>query len=99
MLASRGNHLKVVNLLLAREPNVNIVDYHGLSALATAAREGYTEVARTLIDAGAFVNLVDRFGNSILGSGKSSHEWCLLLNHHICLQLFVAGISTLYECS
>jgi ankyrin repeat protein len=62
--------LKVANLLLAREPNVNIVDYHGLSALATAAREGYTEVARTLIDTGAFVNIVDRFGNSILASGK-----------------------------
>jgi uncharacterized protein YuzB (UPF0349 family) len=40
MLATRGNHLKVVEHLFSRDPNVNIVDYNGLSALGIAAREG-----------------------------------------------------------
>jgi ankyrin repeat protein len=40
MLATRGNHIKVAEMLLARDPNVNIVDYNGLSALGIAAREG-----------------------------------------------------------
>ena len=40
MLATRGNYIPVVEALLAREPNVNIVDYNGLSALGIAAREG-----------------------------------------------------------
>jgi ankyrin repeat protein len=40
MLATRGNYISVVEALLEREPNVNIVDYNGLSALGIAAREG-----------------------------------------------------------
>jgi ankyrin repeat protein len=41
MLASRGNYGKLVDTLLSREPNVNIVDYNGLSALGIASREVY----------------------------------------------------------
>jgi ankyrin repeat-rich membrane spanning protein len=58
--------------LLKREPNVNVVDYNGLSALGIASREGYTKIAEELIHAGAFVNLADRYGNSILASAVRS---------------------------
>jgi ankyrin repeat-rich membrane spanning protein len=56
MLATRGCHFKVVEALLSREPNVNVVDYNGLSALAISAREGYIEIAQALINSGAYVN-------------------------------------------
>lgn len=56
MLATRGCHLKVVEALLSREPNVNVVDQNGLSALAIAAREGYIEIAQLLVNSGAYVN-------------------------------------------
>lgn len=90
MLATRGNYIQVVELLLSREPNVNVVDYNGLSALGIAAREGrftwdedefekrsenlkgYTEIAGMLLQSGAFVNTIDRFGNSILASAVRS---------------------------
>jgi ankyrin repeat protein len=56
MLATRGCHLKVVEALLSRDPNVNVVDYNGLSALAISSREGYIEIAQALITSGAYVN-------------------------------------------
>jgi ankyrin repeat protein len=56
MLATRGCHLRVAEAILSREPNVNVVDYNGLSALAVAAREGYVEIAQLLINSGAYVN-------------------------------------------
>uniref|UniRef100_A0A0M3HIQ7 ANK_REP_REGION domain-containing protein n=1 Tax=Ascaris lumbricoides TaxID=6252 RepID=A0A0M3HIQ7_ASCLU len=47
-------------MLLAREPNVNVTDQNGLSALSIAAREGYFEIAEMLIQSGAYVNVIDR---------------------------------------
>ena len=39
MLATRGNYTKVVEVLLSYQPNVNLVDNNGLSALGISARE------------------------------------------------------------
>lgn len=98
MLAVRGCHFKVVEAILSRDPNVNVVDYNGLSALTVAAREGYIEIAKALINSGAYVNTgcfpskhctrhdsVDRFGNSILASAVRSgniHLVRMLLEKH-----------------
>jgi ankyrin repeat protein len=61
MLATRGCHLRVVEAILSRDPNVNVVDYNGLSALAVAAREGYVDVSQHLINSGAYVNTGKEF--------------------------------------
>ncbi|VDK27994.1 unnamed protein product [Anisakis simplex] len=59
-------------MILSREPNVNVTDQNGLSALSIAAREGYFEIAEQLMQCGAYVNVSDRFGNSILASAVRS---------------------------
>lgn len=43
-----------------------------MSALGIAAREGYIDIAQILIQNGAFVNTIDRFGNSILANAVRS---------------------------
>ena len=72
MMATRGNYQNVVDILLSREPNINVADQvrphpsfpvllqNGLTALGIAAREGYIGICELLIHAGAFVNQVDR---------------------------------------
>lgn len=61
MLATRGNFIQVVELLLTREPNVNVADQNGLTALGMAARDGYADICESLINSGAFVNQCDRY--------------------------------------
>lgn len=72
MLAVRGCHHRVVEMILSREPNVNVVDYNGLSALGSAAREGYVQIAQALLHCHAYVNIIDRYGNSILANAVRS---------------------------
>ncbi|PAV64255.1 hypothetical protein WR25_13293 [Diploscapter pachys] len=72
MMATRGNYVGVVDLLLTREPNVNVTDNNGLSALSMAAREGYGDICQSLINGDAYVNHIDRFGNPILISAVRS---------------------------
>ena len=52
-----GNHVDVVSLILECRPNVNAVDKDGCSALTIACKEGYTEIAQALLNAGAYINI------------------------------------------
>lgn len=57
----------------------------GMTALSIAAKECYAEVALVLLEAGAWVNVVDRSGDSILlGAVKAGNLAVtnLLLQHH-----------------
>lgn len=63
MLATRGNHIKIVEVLMAREPNLNTVDYNGLSALGIAAREGYKILLNLLIVAKDIPKLLECYFN------------------------------------
>jgi ankyrin repeat-rich membrane spanning protein len=62
-VATAGNHVEVVKLLLDHKPNVNALDKDGCSALTLACKEGFHEVAVTLINYGAYINISVRLAN------------------------------------
>lgn len=74
-MATLGNHLEVVLLLLEHKPNVNALDKDGCTALAIACREGHHEIANALLNAGAYVNIQDRAGDTnLIHAVKGGHR-------------------------
>ena len=59
-MAAKGGYSDVVTALLERNPNVNAVDKDGYTALTWAAKEGYCEIAYSVLLREAYVNLPDR---------------------------------------
>lgn len=57
LVATQGNYEEVVNLLLDHKPNVNALDKDGCSALTIACKEGYYEIATSLMSTGAYINI------------------------------------------
>ena len=57
ILATTGNFVDVVHLLLEHKPNVNAVDKDGCTALTIACKEGFHDIVLALIAAGAYINL------------------------------------------
>lgn len=57
IVATYGNHVDVVNLLLEHRPNVNALDKDGCSPLTIACKEGFYEIATALLSAGAYINI------------------------------------------
>lgn len=51
LIATAGNHVEVVNVLLEHKPspNVNALDKDGYTALATACKEGFNDIAQALL--------------------------------------------------
>ena len=75
LVATLGNHVDVVMLLLEHKPNVNALDKDGCTALAIAAREGYHEIASALLNAGAYINIQDRAGDTnLIHAVKGGHR-------------------------
>lgn len=74
-MATLGNHVDVVLLLLEHKPNVNALDKDGCTALALACREGHHEIASALLNAGAYVNIQDRAGDTnLIHAVKGGHR-------------------------
>jgi len=74
-VATLGNHVEVVSLLLEHKPNVNALDKDGCTALAIACREGHHEIANALLNAGAYVNIQDRVGDTnLIHAVKGGHR-------------------------
>jgi len=74
-VATLGNHVEVVSLLLEHKPNVNALDKDGCTALAIACREGHHEIANALLNAGAYVNIQDRAGDTnLIHAVKGGHR-------------------------
>lgn len=69
LVATQGNHVDVVTLLLEHKPNVNALDKDGCSALTIACKEGYQEIANALISAGAYINV--QVGSQLRSAFKS----------------------------
>lgn len=44
-------------MLLEHKPNVNALDKDGCTALTLACKEGYHEIAVSLINSGAYINM------------------------------------------
>ena len=61
LVATRGNHIEAVQHILEKSPNVNSVDRDGMTALAIACKEGYSEIAFKLLSSGAYTNLQVRY--------------------------------------
>ena len=57
LVATQGNHEEVVNLLLEYRPNVNALDKDGCSALTLACKDGFYEIALSLVNAGTYINI------------------------------------------
>lgn len=75
LVATLGNHVEVVSLLLEHRPNVNALDKDGCTALAIACREGHHEIANALLNAGAYVNIQDRAGDTnLIHAVKGGHR-------------------------
>lgn len=60
IVAVRGGFKELVKEILKRNPNMNMTDKDGNTALMIAAIEGYTEIVQDLLDAGTYVNIPDR---------------------------------------
>ncbi len=57
--AAFNGDLSLVQELIQKVPDVNVVDEHGMSALHFAANAGHLEVVNVLLAANADVNAVD----------------------------------------
>lgn len=56
-ICTLGNHFEIVQMLLEYKPNVNALDKDGYTALAIACKEGYYDIALSLINSGAYINV------------------------------------------
>lgn len=57
LVASQGDHLETVLILLKNKPNLNLVGQNKYSALHFAIKNGSADIAVFLIEAGANLSL------------------------------------------
>ncbi|KAG8319111.1 hypothetical protein J6590_098338 [Homalodisca vitripennis] len=75
LVATMGNHVEVVNLLLESKPNVNALDKDGCTALTIACKEGFHDIAVALLNVGAYINIQDRSGDTnLIHAVKGGHR-------------------------
>jgi ankyrin repeat protein len=75
-MAAGGGHTAIVVLLLGQEGyEINAVTKDGCTALHYAAREGYIQTVKELVDRGASLNMEDIGGNTALDlATKHEHQ-------------------------
>ena len=66
VVASSCGHTRIVEILLRKGAQVNLLDSGGNSALICASSEGHTETVKLLLDHGAQVNFEHNKGFSVL---------------------------------
>ena len=59
-LASQGNHVEVLRLLLEAGADKNFATKTGITALMHASQEGHVEVSRLLLEAGTGKNSINK---------------------------------------
>uniref|UniRef100_A0A915HFM0 KAP NTPase domain-containing protein n=1 Tax=Romanomermis culicivorax TaxID=13658 RepID=A0A915HFM0_ROMCU len=74
IVAAKGQHVEIVELLLTVNPNVNTLDQDGMTALAYATQAANAKLTEMLLEAGAYVNIVDRKKESILMKAVKSGQ-------------------------
>ncbi|KAJ3109172.1 hypothetical protein HDU97_008571 [Phlyctochytrium planicorne] len=70
-IASCHGFIKIVEILLDKEANIDEVDSDGATSLAVAALNGHAEVVEKLISYGAAVNTKDKKGRTPLWNASS----------------------------
>lgn len=66
MMAAQANNIRVLEYLLSKGANVNLVNDIGNTALIIAAEEGHIRCAKALVKAQADVNIQNRYGQTAL---------------------------------
>eukprot|EP00754_Rhynchopus_humris_P028449 Rhum_TRINITY_DN15155_c1_g7::Rhum_TRINITY_DN15155_c1_g7_i1::g.140779::m.140779 len=81
LLAARGGHASLCEVLLSREAKVDPVNSFGSTPLVCAASNNHLGVARLLLDRGANVNHRTRLGSTpLIKAAAAGHkEMCALL--------------------
>jgi tetratricopeptide (TPR) repeat protein len=79
MMAACQGHVKVVDLLLGHNAQVNLQDTFGFSSLMFAAERGHTDVAKLLIEKGANLDLLSQESMTAIDYAKR-HSHCEIVN-------------------
>ena len=58
--AAAKGYVDIVNFLIEKGANVNVIDKHGTSALEFATKKGYKEITTLLIEAGAGAGVISK---------------------------------------
>lgn len=77
-------------MLLEHKPNINCLDKDGSTALAIACKEGFQEIASSLISAGGYLNSQDKNGDTpLINAVKGNHRGIVenLLKKHADIDL------------
>jgi hypothetical protein len=78
-IAADQGSLSIVQLLLQHHPWVDRRCCDGPTALGSAAKHGYTDIARVLLKAGADPTVVSEFGNPAEIARRNGHNETALL--------------------
>lgn len=80
MVAAAGGHKAIVDLLLAREAEVNAVDLWGVNPLYLAVLHAHVDIVKRLVEAGSDINHQNRQGSTVL------HCVCTEIKDEVCFQ-------------
>eukprot|EP01012_Entosiphon_sulcatum_P033590 TRINITY_DN42526_c0_g1_i1.p1 TRINITY_DN42526_c0_g1~~TRINITY_DN42526_c0_g1_i1.p1 ORF type:complete len:200 (+),score=27.03 TRINITY_DN42526_c0_g1_i1:110-709(+) len=83
LLATKLNHVQIVQTLLRHNADPNIPDSQGFTPLHVAAREGREDVAKLLVSHGSNLEAPDRMG-------KTPYFWAKENNHREIMALLPA---------
>lgn len=76
--SAEGDVERVKKLLDSKEANVDLCDYDKRTSCHLAASEGKLDMLKLLVDRGAQVNLMDRWGNRCLNDAlRGNHQECI----------------------
>lgn len=64
--AIRGDNPSLIQEMLEKGMDVNIIDYFGRTALILAMKKGHKEIVNRLVESTPNINIIDNFGNTAL---------------------------------
>lgn len=74
MLATKNNHLIIVQKLLQAKASINLCDASGKSAFYISGMLGYVDIGKLLLEYGAYHDIFDHDGMSVLMQALRYHH-------------------------